>query len=389
MGNKIVFVYLIAKTHAGNQESMVRWVRQSDGTFTYDYSIMDRYLDLVQKHMGTPKVVIFKVWEIYGGGQYYGQTSGKKERLGALVTVLDPVTGKVEEMEGPRYGTPESLAFWEPVLLDIRERMKERGLLAAMMLGQGSDRDVDAATVGVFHTILPDMKWMTSKHGFASDAKSNTGSVPVGYLEWVWGAAWGRENIPDPDSERRYGWNESFLKATFPRYVGGSSHPVAESSPLAVYRTFTESTLVAGKRGFGRVGADLWPVLASEKGTRTIVNRYPISNPAQLSINCKALLHPGPEGALSTARYEMLIENVQACEARILIEKALLASRHALSPELIERCEKVLDTRTRYLRWIYVSSAASLLWYPHSGWQERTAQLYSLAGEVAKALAAQ
>ena len=157
-------------------------------------------------------------------------------------------------------------------------------------------------------------------------------------------------------------------------------------APLSVHNRLPESMLLAGRCGFGRVAADFWPVLKDDRGrARRLANRYIISGWAQLSVG-GGWLTPGPEGALSNARLEMLIEGVQECEARISIEKALLESREKLGEALAQRCQQVLDERTQYTRWVYVTNAATWLWYPHSGWQERSQKLYQAAADVSAAL---
>jgi hypothetical protein len=386
IGNKLVIIPLVCRTDEGSEQSMVRWVRQQEGSFEYDFSIMDQYLDLVEEHMGKPEVLVVKVWEVYG----HLPTKGRVLWIGKpLVTRLDPETGMVEEMEGPPYGTPEGLEFWKPVLHEVRTRMESRGLLDVMLLGQGRDTSPEKATISMFESILPGVKWMRSSHSYKTALESETGSVPIGCLEHVWNAAWGRESIPDPDAGRQYGWRDPFLKATFPRWPGGSVTVPRVTAPLSVYRTFPESLILADQHGFGRVGADFWPVRPGRYGqTVSIAGRYPISDaaPGPVSISCPAVLHPGPRGAVSTARFEMFIEAVQECEARIFLEKALLDHPEKLAPSLARRCQELLDERARYLRWVYVTDAATWLWYPHSGWQQRSAELYQMAAEVAKAL---
>jgi len=44
VGCRNVYVPLLCRTNFGNEESMVRWIRKEDGTYTYDFTIMDRYL---------------------------------------------------------------------------------------------------------------------------------------------------------------------------------------------------------------------------------------------------------------------------------------------------------------------------------------------------------
>ena len=57
-------VPLIAQTNSGNEQSMVPLhSRRATGTYDYDFSIMDKYLDVAEKNMGRPKFVAFTAWE--------------------------------------------------------------------------------------------------------------------------------------------------------------------------------------------------------------------------------------------------------------------------------------------------------------------------------------
>ena len=62
-GCKTTCVHLMCETNQGNSETMVRWIRQKDGSYRHDFSVMDRYLDLVEKHQGTPAIVCLYAWD--------------------------------------------------------------------------------------------------------------------------------------------------------------------------------------------------------------------------------------------------------------------------------------------------------------------------------------
>ena len=65
-GSRVVYVPLICQTNFGNEQSMVRWIKKGRrGTYDYDFSVMDKYLDLAEKNMGKPKIVVFNVWDVY------------------------------------------------------------------------------------------------------------------------------------------------------------------------------------------------------------------------------------------------------------------------------------------------------------------------------------
>ncbi len=65
IGSRVVHIPLIAQTNSGNEQSMVRFIKKADGTYDYDFSVMDRYLDIAEKCMGQPKITAFIAWEIY------------------------------------------------------------------------------------------------------------------------------------------------------------------------------------------------------------------------------------------------------------------------------------------------------------------------------------
>ena len=57
LGSRTTYLHLLCETNQGNAESMARWVRRPDGTFTHDFTLLERYLDLVLKEMGKPQFV--------------------------------------------------------------------------------------------------------------------------------------------------------------------------------------------------------------------------------------------------------------------------------------------------------------------------------------------
>ncbi|MGA2618734.1 MAG: glycoside hydrolase domain-containing protein, partial [Thermoguttaceae bacterium] len=52
IGSRVVHIPLIAQTNSGNEQSMVRFIKKADGTYDYDFSIMDKYLDIAERCMG-------------------------------------------------------------------------------------------------------------------------------------------------------------------------------------------------------------------------------------------------------------------------------------------------------------------------------------------------
>ena len=50
IGNIGLFIPLLAESQMGNPESMVIWIRQPDGSYKYDFTFFDRYLDTALKY---------------------------------------------------------------------------------------------------------------------------------------------------------------------------------------------------------------------------------------------------------------------------------------------------------------------------------------------------
>jgi len=159
-----------------------------------------------------------------------------------------------------------------------------------------------------------------------------------------------------------------------------------------------EAALVHNCAGRGRVGADFWPVLqATTAGARrkasSIANRYPESYWANLGLDAgtEIILAPGPRGALPTENFEQLRQGIQECQARIFIEKAILAKR--LDPELAKKCQEVLDERLWHLRGLgacggvgtFFGVEMTSAWFEGTGSAGMAEKLFAAAAEVARA----
>ncbi|MFI5381988.1 MAG: glycoside hydrolase domain-containing protein [Tepidisphaerales bacterium] len=160
IGSRVVHIPLIAQTNSGNEQSMVRFIKKPDGTYDYDFSIMDKYLDSAEKCMGRPKFTAFIAWEIYlNTPKQEVKFTGKQDvpnhdfdREGAwlaarwelrgkgpAVTAIDPATGKLSTINLPRFEDPAARAIWKPLFDQLHQRMARRGLEQTMVLGMASD----------------------------------------------------------------------------------------------------------------------------------------------------------------------------------------------------------------------------------------------------------
>ena len=405
-GAPTVYIPLICETNLGNAESMVRWVRKPDGTYTHDFSAMERYLDLVATYQGKPQVVCFWMWDTFlerslgGRGDEKWNAGDVVKALkaakghGPAVTLLDPKSGKTSKMEMPLYIDAKSKAMWQPLADELRRRMKQRGWLDVSMLGCMCDYQPSGPSRENLRKIFGDMKWVSHAHQLPRK------DLPVGYAAVVFASYRGYR---DPVNGRAYGWKLPKLEVQFPR-------PMRPWFPITSFRLVNEVNICSLYRGSARFGGDFFPVLTDKRGRLrgTIAGRFPKSHWHNLRIEVN-FLEKGKTGAVSTADYEMFREGLQECEARIFIEHALTdkARREKLGEETASRLEKMLDRRRRNVRsgvgtfvqsghyaqhhtrgssWWNAPGLIGGQWYIHSGWQARSKELFDAAAEVTEKL---
>jgi len=398
LGNNTVHIPLVTRTHWGNPESMVRWIKDGD-SYKYDYTIFDRYLDLNRKHLNLDAVVldVFDPWKYWaaggtGGGRTTPGRPATNTKTMNRVSVLDPATGQVTEMEGPPFSTPEAMAAWKPLLAEVKSRLEKRGLGGAMMLGMFNEKTGAKEDVAMFTTCLPGIPW--ALHAHPNTRGSNVhGIAPVGYNTYYYVAP-----SPPPDSGKRYyGW----LSKTKTDYWNRGQNAM---SALPLWRASVETVFGipcgsmkdgVGCSGMGYFGADYWPVLSSDvvingiKFSSTVCARYPETCWDQLNLDrgLEVVLAPGARGALPTEVFEQIRQGIQECQARIFIEKALVAKK--LDPALAKKCQEVLDERAWHIRGLGCTNAGSYpsgisqVWFEGAGSAGMAEKLYAAAAEVA------
>lgn len=402
-GNIGLFLPLLAESQRGNAESYVYWIKQDNlpsqpagGTYKYDFTLFDRYLETALKHHPRDRLwfICLVVWG------FEGEPGG---RAPVMATLLDPKTGEKSKLKLPRYGTPEAEALLKPLLHACRDRLKAKGLDERILIGMAWDVGPKTATVAMFRRILPQAGWLTESHmrqwAYRYDAKDKKATVPIRYNSVVWGGG-----IPDPAKKRKYGWRHGRGRLTMNFNRPGVDCLVLIGFPPPwSFRMWMESTLACGlwgRNGNGNVGGDYWKIvnlLNTEgrlpegghggywNGSGTLYGIYPASNVGRTGVgnNTTDLFAPGPEGPVSTVRFENALEGNQETEARIFIEKALLDEARPLPQGLAQKCQKILDERTNVLR-LWRLGAAAIAPYR---WQERRRQLFDAAAAVAQALA--
>jgi hypothetical protein len=370
IGNKVLYVMVGAESQYGNAEGMVRWIRGADGKFTYDFSRVEKYVDLALKKMGKPQFVVVGVWD----SCMHCYAPADKKRKFPRFTVEDAKTHAVTTADGPPYGSPESLDFWKPVLTGVYGILNKRALGEAMLLGYSSDVVPDPQTVSILHTILPNVCWQSTNHppNGPHNVKYDGGVVPVLYLANVWGG-W---DVPDPQQQRNYGWRYHVI-GDDPRAVRTwLDRDFYDASNPSWFFNATERALLAGPgglHGLGQIGADLWDRRDKNGNVSTLmVGRFPGTSEGNLGCYLAQLLYYGPDGPVPSVGFMMMRESIEECEARIFLERLLLDKK--LPDALARKCQNLLDERTLAVRGFSAYG--------------RRAQLFEAAGEAAKAAGA-
>ena len=422
-GSRIVYIPLICHTNLGNEESMLRWVKKGDA-YEPDYTLVDKYLEVMQKELGRPKVVCFWAWDAWmnpppekfrtvqeGDSDYMKQEKAKlaaRATLGAMgvaVTGLDPVTGKSEMIFLPKYAEPAGKAVWSPVWKTLREKMRQRGLESTMMIGCMTDWLPTKEDTAALKELTGDLPWASCSHHCAWRDRPEGGKNAVNGIATVGltTLALSFELTINPELGRTYGWRKPLLHV---QYWRGNYLNVHSLSSI---RHDAECQITGNQRGLGRLGGDTWHCVKDKRGRRVgiVTDRYPESYWHNLDI-VNSFLAPEPDGPVSTARLEMIREGVQECEARIAIESVLTdpARKAKLPDDLVKQAQAFLDDQHRNLwrargaseedfkvgtvnyttydydivtQW---KENAGNQWFIKSGWADRVGKLNALAHTV-------
>jgi len=288
------------------------------------------------------------------------------------------------------YFDPGAKAQWKPLFDQLKERMRQRSLEKAIMLGLVCDNWPYKEQIAFLKDVSGNLSWANTGHY----------TRPQGYNGLDYGYQSSLFNFYFDFLKSRYGWNQPRLEMYFLRQQ-------LDTFLNNHWRGVPEMAIAGNKRGMGRVGGDTWYVVKDPRGNRKgrVWERYPGSDWGYL--NCRsAALAPGPDGAVATVHYEALREGLQVCEARIAVEQAFIdaATQAKVADMAAEYDALMLERQQSFWRsfarfqlgphyqfddpcaydWPVLNGH---LWLVQSGWQQRSEKLYSFAGQVAAKLA--
>jgi hypothetical protein len=360
------------KGDISNEESLVRWIKDGDG-YKYDFTVFDKYMDRVAKVMGKPLPLRVACW----GEPKKEQGQMKMPGWPTHVSLLDPATGKLDKLAMPAPGTEESVAFWKPVLDEVRKKSEARGWWDVTALGHNSYcYSPLPETVSMAKKIWPDGVWSYIAHngtlGAAFPAAEKGVSMPIKFSVCVW-----TEGGLSPRGCK------ALLKPRPSVWSDTARNRHWDWSPLILLRNLPEEVINRGMDGVGDFGADLFPVAKDGgRGFYMLGNGRGTGGPGAAT---HSLLAPGPDGAVATERYECFREGTEFSEAILYLEQALLDKK--ISGDLAAKVDRYLDARGEaFIKFWYSRGGGFISRWTPAGMADRDAELLALCGEVAKAV---
>jgi len=342
--------------------AFIRWTRGRDGELRFDFSNLDRYLDIALDSGINPRVINFHIME---SRQY-----PRDFPIASKVPIRDEATGETETIElGPGADPAMRRAYWTAFALATHAYMEGRGLAHRMYWGTPLDRNYDPEQVQMLREILPDVQWSRWAHLHQPDDTYRAMSTlypanPVSdeqHTNFEGMAA----DLPLPGLRSAMGWNGRYYHVASSR--GASTvHMMGGGFPPLPFRLYADRAIAAGRSGIGVMSAD---------------NRNPGLG---VSVGIGRLFWQGEDALLSGTHVEMLREGLQETEARIFIEQALLRGD---LPEALAR--EAMDALNRnLLESGYVTRGAGVMGFGvqdhDQGWQLRSRRLFQAAARVAR-----
>ena len=346
LGADWVYVPVLLDSEFGNRDdSPVRWIRRKNGSIDFDWTILDRYLDIAVKHLGPPRVVCFNI--MHGA-----------ESPAAEVKVLDEASGQEQRVDlGPKVPWEKRSAYWQAFASAVMARMRARGLADSVYWGQAFDNVYDPQLIEKMNELAPGTHWAAAGHGRRPDA--NFRAVARAYAS----------DVLDVSQQ---GWKQPVVHLLMPRTAGSIICVEGTSTPFT-YRVLCDRAIYSGFNGVGRMGADYFE-LAFYDGCRG--GEYQL-----VGRSCIMTLWPGQGAVDSSTRNEAMLEGIQEADARIYLEQLL--DRKLLNNDLARQVQQVLDEHARATLYIPTSGPSTDLMEVAGDWQGRSRRLYAAAAQAA------
>ncbi len=265
-------------------EDMITWTKNANGSWTYDYSVFDRWVEFMM-NLGVKKVI-----------NCYSMIPWNNE-----LNYLDAATGKYIDIRA-KPGSKEFADLWTSFLVDFRKHLEEKGWLKItnIAMDERSPQDMKA-TLDLLQKVAPEFG--------VSLADNHKSYKQYPYLKDIcieFGVTFEEADLA---YRKQHGLISTYYVCCANKFpnVFSFSDP-AEATYIAWYAT------AAGLDGFLRWAYNSWvenPVIDSRFRTWPAGDTY--------------IIYPGDR---SSIRFERLREGIQDAEKiRILREQLMLSSK--------------------------------------------------------------
>ncbi len=345
--------------------TMFQLVARKDGKgYDYDFTVVERMLDLIGKTMKEPLPLIVNCW---GDNRIKGKAEPGWANVSKQVQVLDPASGKLSYLPNPPPGTEENYRFWKPILDELRGKIEKRGWFKQTAIGhQSYCWPAHPKQVAIARRIWPDVVYSFTAHSgtLGSSWKATGGAkAPVRYSECVWTQGRleprGYRKLLKPGRDVNI-WNSC------------SRDQHRDDSPLSLLLRKPEEMIMRGHDGLGYLCADFLRIENPKRKGR--YEHFEANSGGVMGRSTTSILAAGPDGPIETGRYEMFREGTQQSETIIFLQRALDSKK--LDAGLAKRVDDYLEERGR----MFVKG-----W--HANRRGRDRKLFELAAEVAGAAA--
>jgi len=363
IGNRWLNVPVLRNTEFGNRDdSMIRWTLKRDGALAFDFTVLDRYLDLAIQHCGPPKVICLAV--MHGmPPRAQGNVTAAPE-----VACFDERAGQTKPLalDGPGLSAMDKRARWEAFAKAVLVHFQTRNLAQALWWGYPLEGEADPELKDLLAQATPQVYWIAGPHEMMANgtfAKQERFYHLVADIRYHGGWPSFRDDL---------GWKSKTIHLNNPR-AGGTCIALHTVSLPFGYRLLADRCLAMGRNGFTRVGADEWAAIHYQGMT---VPRWLTGMPVLFT------LWPGKTGAEPSIRFEMMREGIQEAEARIFVEQML--DRGMVRGDLAARARKLLAENFAETTFLQGNSIVQSFYENHYRWQERSRRAYQMAAEVAQ-----
>ena len=389
LGSDIVHVPVILHTYRGVKTGMIRWVKEGEG-YRRDYSVMEKYLDQWTKHCGPPKAVALDMWsKLYDpeviDAREKNVAKTRKLKSALKITLLDPASGDMTELDAPRIDDPAGEPFWRPVFDEVRQIVRRRGWPEnVIMIGEPQDDRPRLPFVKLIEQWAPYVRWSVYSH-FSGDSTSLGTKVRMGEGRPRDDGRW----IILPGMEVGYGvmpfehmsptmtpQDQSRQKMTA-LLAGSYRFSFGQASTPEAYRT-----VVWWTGNSGRHGMDYWRISGGKRLFGSLGNLHGMT-PVSMTA-------PGPDGPLPTVRFQMYREAVQEAEAWLTIVGTCANRQDAQAQAYMALYRNAVNLFARWRGTFHYGGVENSLPLAKLslGWPGAIARAYQAAGELTGAKSA-